>query len=105
MFTGFVSLTAGQVITVTHDDGAILYLNGNIVINSPGPTAPEASMYTVGSTGVYSFYLLYGEVNGAPATLNFPANFVTVTPEPSTFLLMGSGLLGAAGAIRRRMRA
>lgn len=103
MFTGFVSLTAGQVLTVTHDDGAVLYLNGNIVINSPGPTSPEASMYTVGTTGIYSFDLLYAEVNGSPATLNFPANFVT--PEPSTFLLMGSGLLGAAGAIRRRMRA
>jgi len=101
MFTGFVSLTAGQTITVTHDDGAILYLNGNIVIDSPGPTAPLASMYTVGATGVYSFDLLYAEVNGSPATLNFPANF----PEPSTFMLMGTGLLGAAGAIRRRMRA
>lgn len=101
MFTGSVALTAGTTYTVTHDDGADLFLNGVLVVNSPGPTSPLGSTFSVGTTGVYSFDLLYAQVNGAPATLNFPSTFVT--PEPSSFILLGSGLLGAAGAIRCRL--
>ncbi len=94
-------LTAGTTYTVTHDDGADFFLNGVRVVNSPGATSPLGSTFSIGTTGVYSLDLLYAEVNGALATLNFPATFVT--PEPSSLILLGSGLLGAAVAIRLRL--
>lgn len=88
--------------TVTHDDGIYLYLNGMQVISSGSPTAAKNDSFTITTAGNYNFDLLYAEVNGAPATLNFPA---AATPEPSSFILLGSGLLSAAGLVRRRLSA
>lgn len=107
-FKGFTELTAGQTYEVTHDDGAILYFDGsstNVLGASSGnPTSAEASSFSVGTTGLYSFDLLYAEVNGAPAVLTTDMTLASApTPEPSSFILLGSGLLAAAGAIRRRL--
>ena len=109
-FTGNTHLTAGTTYTVTHDDGVYLYLDGsmnNVLLpfNSGTPTASENSTFTVASTGNYAFELEYTEINGAPGLLDAPfaATGSTATPEPSSFILLGSGLLAAAGAIRRRL--
>ena len=103
-FVGTTYLTGGVTYSVTHDDGAFLYLNGVQVLGpgSGNPTNPITSTFSVATTGAYSFDLLYAEVNGAPATLNFNAP-LSATPEPSSFVLLGSGLLAAAGAVRRRL--
>jgi hypothetical protein len=101
-FTGDTSLVAGQTYEVTHDDGAILYVNGVEVINSGGPTSQDVSTFIASATGTFSFDLLYAEVNGAPGVLTSDLP-LAATPEPGSFILLGTGLLTAAGAMRRKL--
>jgi hypothetical protein len=111
-FTGTTTLLAGDY-NFAHDDGLLLYLGSSLVINAPGPTFPTNTNFHVCAApgagcdavaGTYSFTLDYAEIDGAPAVLitNLP---LTSTPEPSSFILLGSGLLAAAGMVRRRMTA
>ena len=105
-FKGSTYLAAGTY-TVTHDDGALLFLNGNMTnvltpTGSGNPTSAADSFFTIATGGTYGFELDYAEVNGAPAVLDAP---FASTPEPSSFILLGSGLIAAAGMVRRRMTA
>ena len=57
----------------------------------------------------YADYLVYVPVNGSelPLSDGLPQTFVggpSPTPEPSSLILLGSGLLAAAGALYRRKR-
>ncbi len=106
VFTGTAYFQNGQTFTVGHDDGTRMYVGGNLVLDQPGPTSFATSTYTyTGVTGNQSFEFLYSEVVGLPADYVTTLGSAPSVPEPGTFLLLGSGLLGAAGAIRRRMAA
>jgi hypothetical protein len=116
VITGTIFLNAGlNSFTVGHDDGAVLTMPGigsgtfGNIVNLPGPTALVNTPFNVtnpGAAGNFAFTLDYAECCGAPADLIFAVNSAPVgatTPEPSSFVLFGSGLLAAAGMVRRRI--
>jgi hypothetical protein len=60
--------------------------------------APRVSLIFPNLTGVDGEY--FGD---HPADVNSGDSSITPTPEPGTILLLGSGLLGLAGVVRRKV--
>lgn len=112
-FVGNISVTGTvstpESFTITHDDGATFIVNGQTVINAPGPTAPvlTTGSYTGGASGNAPFELFYAECCGGPAVLNVsllaPAN--APIPEPASVALFGTVLAGLAVGLRRFKKA
>jgi hypothetical protein len=105
--TGTTLALNGESYTITHDDGASLYIDGIKVIQKGAPTPSSISSGTYsGPTGPESFELVYGENNGLPAqlvaTLPVPGATST-TPLPATLPLLATGL-GFLGFLGRRKR-
>lgn len=103
-FTGTTYLQNNMTYTVTHDDGMYLSIDGSWIFSpntSTGdPTGAAPSSFTwTGASGPNTFALWYSEVNGAPAVLQ---SNLALAPEPSSLLLLGTGLLGMAFLLFRR---
>ena len=107
VFTGTTNLVNGQSYSFTHDDGLTLSIDGVSYINTPAQTVAIASSFVFkGTTGVHSFTLDYASNSLSPSVLTGSFTPVSAaTPEPSSIIMLGTGLLGAAGMVRRRFLA
>ncbi len=94
------NLYGGTVLTVNHDDGVSLWLNGVQVGTSvSGATPVTTDTFSLTQSGDYT--LRYARENGTPSILQVGAQ----TPEPSSMALLGTGLLSVAGVLRRKRSA
>ncbi|MGH9770593.1 MAG: PEP-CTERM sorting domain-containing protein, partial [Candidatus Acidiferrales bacterium] len=95
------------VFAIGHDDGASFYVDGTLIPGiSPFGTSYALTdiTYTGPTESAASLLMVYGECCGAPAVFatNLPTGGgSTLTPEPSAFLLLGTGLLGLMLVSRR----
>jgi PEP-CTERM motif len=117
VLTGTVFLTNGQVVTLLHDDGVNLYIGpalgspDDLLYSDPMQTVASSSQtFTFsGATGFYSAEIIYVTNYEAPQELVSLSSGLFVVPptptvpEPSTIALLGTGLLAAAGVLRRRL--
>jgi PEP-CTERM motif len=109
-FTGLFNGGANPTnVTINSDDGVILFdVTTNTTLCSNAAPQSEAPTACTIPGGPQILNLYYGEVEGPPAdlsalSLNLQSVPTTPTPEPSSIALFGTGLLAAAGLVRRRL--
>jgi hypothetical protein len=93
---------AATTVTITHDDGAVVLVNGVAEYTNTAPQSASSHTFTFSGLAGQTVDILYDECCGGPATLiaNIPPG--VAVPEPTSIVLFGSVMVGVVTALRRR---
>jgi hypothetical protein len=107
--TGSLNVATSGTYTfhLSSDDGALVFVDGSLLIDRGGPHGPSTTDGTLFLTaGLHSYEVQFFECCGGPSGLDFSIPLGTTigtVPEPATWALMLLGF-GAAGYGLRRQR-
>jgi hypothetical protein len=88
-------------------NAAVWWLFEGVPTRTPGAqalvTLAQSQSYTQGE---FADVMLYSAIPGTESgNLGTAQDFMSSTPEPGTLALLGSGILGVAGLLRRKLLA